>query len=145
MINKMVAVVFGATPDGEKDPNWAKPWQTHKELIEDDDDDDDIEVDMESGVIGKMINKMVAVVFGATPDGEKDPKWAKPWQTHKELIEDDDDDDYIEVDMESGVIGKTINKMVAVVFGATPDGEKDPKWATPWQTHKELIEDDDVE
>ena len=142
-INKWVSVIFGM-PKGPRDPKYAVPWQTHPEhsrkAVASDGIREAAPKPAEVGVIGSSLNKFIGAVFGI-PKGPRDPKYAVPWQTHegiKRSASKDGESLPTPVSTEAGAIGKTLNKLIGAVFGI-PKGDRDPKWAVPWQTHKEHI------
>lgn len=142
LIDKFVKLIFQTVPEGTvRDPKWAKPWQTHPEHAK------KVEVkaaepkeDKPIGPSGGIIDKFVKLIFQTVPEGTvRDPKWAKPWQTHpehaKKVVEAPAEP---KEDKPVGPSGGIIDKLVKLIFPTVPEGTKrDPKWAKPWQTHPE--------
>jgi len=136
-INKFVITLFGNC-SGERDPKWASSWKTHQEHKRAPEvrKKKNYAVDTSVGFVGQAINKFVITLFGNC-SGERDPKWSLPWRTHQEhkrapVVPKK----RTAVDTSSGFIGQAINKFVITLFGNC-SGQRDPKWAKPWQTHEE--------
>lgn len=133
ILHKFITLFF-ADPKGERDPKFAQPWQTHIEQIRKfQSPTQDSKPERVIIQTGGILDKIVKVFFPGEL-GERDPKYAKPWQSHKEHTKKVSEEQHVQIDTSPGVISTSINKFVATIFGKT-EGERDLKWSKPWQTH----------
>lgn len=150
IIHKFVSLIFGE-PTGKRDEKWAQPWQTHPEHKREAKQpkvqkEKEKEEKVIYGATGGPLDKLVKLVFPTAKEGTvRDPKWAKPWQTHPEFANKgapkEDKPKEKEVKKEKiGASGGPIDKLVKLIFtDIVPEGtERDPKWSKPWQTHPEF-------
>ncbi|XP_018026667.2 uncharacterized protein LOC108682068 [Hyalella azteca] len=140
ILDRLVRLAFPLdTENAVRDPKWAEPWQTHNPVKT-----QPVTAPEEKRVstattfpLFVFFDGLICKIFNIAPK-ERDPKWAIPWQDHdehkKSIVEKRSEQ------IEQKVIGPTgglLDKFVRTVFGLNETGERDPKYATPWQTHEE--------
>lgn len=142
-VNSFIQAIFGKETVGTRDPKWTEPWQTHEEHKRKaakpvEEKPKKAEPIRHDNIISRSVNSFITLFFDS-PKGEREPKWAQPWQTHeqhKKKPVEVKEKPKPEKHKGAGVIGQFINKMVYLVFKENKD-PRDPKWAEPWQTHAE--------
>ena len=137
IIDSLIKIVFPGEV-GKRDPKYSKPWQTHTEYGKVQSEAAQTEV-KKVGAMGGPIDKLVTLLFHVDKNAVRDPKYAKPWQTHEEHSKKIQRKSYEEASskkVKSFFYMSVIDTFVGSTFGQL-SGKRDEKWAQPWQTHSE--------
>ena len=136
IIDSLIKIVFPGEV-GKRDPKYSKPWQTHTEYGKVQSEEAPTEV-KKVGAMGGPIDKLVTLLFHVDKNAVRDPKYAKPWQTHEEHTMKVKPASEPQVKKTGGPIPGFgwVDSFVSYIFGSVQT-LRDEKWSQPWQTHTE--------
>ena len=137
LLDSLIRIIFNVKLPEERDIKWSKPWKTHSDIInlsQPSSKDYDIVTEASGGIL----NSFIELIMGK-PSGVRDPKYATNWKKHPEF-QGKDDKPATKVESES-FIGNILNRIIGCIFNVNTKTTRDSKWARPWKTHLEFLDE----